>query len=238
MASTFWAELYFRSLNPNDVLDQLTKYLVQYKRVSIPAVGTILLVQRPSELNVADKTILPPSFTAQLNEEDAVPEHQLQFLAGSLKEEKETVLARLQDVGNKLKKQVNSDGFEWQGIGTIRRSDAPVTVSLPALQPLSAERVLRQNAEHNVLVGDQQMTSTQIAGLREEELEEGRKTKRSVLVIIGWIILLLSILYIIFILYQGKFRVGATGSKYAPTGLLYKFGAPKTGVLFQCGRQV
>lgn len=221
MVSTSWAELYFRSLKTGNVLNQLTNYLLQYKRVTIPSVGTIHLVPQPPQLNVADKMILPPSFTAELKEGEEVPYHQLAFLVAVLKQEKEAVLQKLSKLGSRLKDEMQGDGFNWKGIGTLHHNNHSLPLSAEALEAVPAERVLRQDAEHKVLVGDLQMTSRQIAGLKEEE---GVKTenKRSLLMIIGWIVLILSILYIVFVLYQGRFRVGATGSKSAPTGYVQK----------------
>lgn len=217
MGSTFWAELYFRSLKANSVFNQLTKYLLQYKRVSIPSVGTIQLVQQPSQLNVADKLLLPPTYTVGLKDEETVPDHQLNFLAAALKEEKESILYSLQELGSWLQEKVRGEGFDWKGIGTIRQNGPAVLIPVDGLGEVPAERVIRQDAEHQVLVGDQHLTSTQITGRKEvEEVVTG--SKRSIFMIIGWIVLILSILYIIFVLYQGGFRVGATGSKAAPTG--------------------
>lgn len=199
------------------MFDYLTKYLLQYKRVSIPSVGTIQLVQQPAQLNVADKLILPPSYNAEFRNEDHVPDHQLNFLASLLNKERENIHQSLCEFGHRLKERMNGEGFEWKGIGVIHTSNEGSTV-FPGegLEPVVAEKVIRQDAEHRVLVGDQQMTSTQIAGLREEVVEN----KRSVLIIIGWIVLAMSILYIIFILWQGKFRVGAVGSKSSPTSFI------------------
>jgi hypothetical protein len=210
--------LYFRSLNQDSVLDQLTKYLLQYRRVSIPSVGTIQLVQKPPQLNVVDKVILPPSYSAQIIAEETIPEHQLNFLSATLKEERSGVLRSLTELGERLKARMQSEGFDWKGIGLIRQSGESVFVPAIALEPVPAERVLRQNAEHSVLVGDQHMTSTQIAGWKEGTVIE---SKRSIFVIIGWILLLLSILFIVFILYQGKFRIISTGSKQAPTSYMH-----------------
>ncbi|HEU4903546.1 MAG TPA: hypothetical protein VFT06_12160 [Flavisolibacter sp.] len=218
MALTSWVESYFRSLKANSVFNQLTKYLVQYKRVSIPSVGTILLVQQPAQLNVADKIIEPPTVSAELREDVVVPEHQLKYLSAALQQETESISQSLTEFGSWLKKRIQGDGFEWKGIGLIRQSGQPTPISLPGQTPIPAERVVRQDAAHHVLVGDQHMTSTQITGLRETETTT--KKKRSVLVLIGWIILILSILFILFILYQGKFRVGSTGSRQAPTSYL------------------
>lgn len=200
------------------MFNYLTKYLLQYKRVSIPSVGTIHLVQQPAQLNVADKLILPPFYATEFSNEDDVPEHQLSFLSSSLNEERENIQQSLNELGLWLKEKMNGEGFDWKGIGVIQPSNEAVAVlPIKALEPVPAEKVFRQGAEHRVLVGDQHLTSTQIAGLKEETT----KSKRSVLVIIGWIVLLLSILYIIFVLWQGKFRVGATGSKSAPIGLIH-----------------
>ena len=180
--------------------------------------GTIQLVQQPPQLNVADKIIQPPSYAAELKDDETVSEHQLNFLSAALQQERESIHHSLNDLGLRLKEKVQGEGFNWNGIGTIRSSGGVVSVPVDGLEPLPAERVLRQDAEHTVLVGDHEMTSTQIAGMREGEA--AGKRKRSIWMIIGWIVLIISILAIVFVLYQGKFRIGATGSKQSPTGYL------------------
>jgi hypothetical protein len=199
------------------VLNLLTKYLLQYRQVSIPSVGTIRLVQGPAQLVVADKVLLPPSFAVEVSEADSVPDHQLVFLSAALREEKEAVLQSLHEVGNRIGQQVSGEGFHWKGIGLIQRNPRPVQLSVTALAPVPAERVLRQDAEHRVLVGDQHRTVAQnvpAAGDSEPGVVEN---KRSVFMLIGWILLILSVLYILFVLYQGGFKISAAGSRQAPT---------------------
>ncbi|HET7896520.1 MAG TPA: hypothetical protein VFL47_02590 [Flavisolibacter sp.] len=214
MGLTFWAVLYFRSLKVNSVLDQLTKYLLQYKQVSIPSVGTIQIIQQPAQLNIADKVLLPPTFSAELKEGDTVPEHQLNFLSAVLNESKENVQQSLSETGEWLKRKIDANGFEWKGIGLLHNRQFDPTLSVPALESIPAERVLRQNAEHRVLVGDQHMTSTQMAERSDGDVVV---RKRSIFMIIGWILLALAIVYIVIVLFLGKFHVGATGSKMSPT---------------------
>lgn len=197
---------------------QLTKYLFHYKQVSIPSVGTLYLVQQPARLNVVDKLIEPPGYLAELKTEQAVTDHQLDFLSRALKAEKETVRRNLQELGDRLQRKIQNDGFEWKGIGWLRQAGHQFAVLPEAMEPIPAAKVLRQNAEHSVLVGDQQLTSTQIAGQREGFIVRGRT---SVWMIIGWVLLFLSILYIVFVLYLGKFRFGATGSRQSPVGLVH-----------------
>ena len=202
------------------MLNLLTKYLLQYRRVSIPSVGTITLVHQPAQLNIADKLILPPAFVAEIGEDETVPDHQLSYLSAALQAEGAVVSQQLASLGERLKERIQAGGFYWKGIGLIREKREPMRLALPALGPVPAERVLRPEAEHNVLVGNQHLTSTQITALKEE-VEEVAEKERSVFVVVGWVVLFLAVLYIIFVLYQGKFRMGATGSRQAPTSHLF-----------------
>jgi hypothetical protein len=218
MGSTFWVELYFRSLKASDVFNQLTNYLLQYKRVSIPSVGTIQLIQQPAQLDAAGKLILPPTFSVTIKENGGVSEHQLSFLSAALKKEKETVRQSLAETGLWLSEKINGKGFDWKGIGFIQQNNNDLIIPAEALDSVPAEPVLQQDTEHTIQVGDQQMTAAQVANLKEKRVVTEKN--RSIFMIIGWIILLLAILYILFVLYQGKFRVGASGSKQMPTGFV------------------
>lgn len=188
--------------------------------MSIPSVGTITLEQQPASLNVVDKMMLPPSYKVSIRQEESIPDHQVVYLSVALQEERGEVLQRLNNLGQQLHDRIKSGGFYWKGIGLLSTDPGPMPLSLPALDPVPAERVVRQDASHSVLVGDQQLTSTQLTGVKEEVAEVAEK-ERSIFVIIGWILLVLSVLYIVFVLYQGKFRVGSTGSRQAPTGALF-----------------
>ena len=69
----------------------------------------------------------------------------------------------------KLGSNLNSP-FYWKGFGWLRftsdeMSFEPDEIRLEALQPMSAERVLRKNVQHSVLVGDQEITSGQVTGV-------------------------------------------------------------------------
>ena len=214
MASTSWQVLYFRSLKSSKVLNHLTTYLFQYRTVSIPHVGTIELVQHPPQLNVVDKLLLPPTFALQLKREEEVSDHQLHFLDAILQKGKDEVLRDLRFLGVKLQEKINGPGFNWEGLGTINRSTQTLPITVNSLEPVPAQRVIRHDARHKVLVGDQQ----RISGQAEDRLPvERRGRKRSIYMIIGWIILLLALLVIGFLLYQGKFRINASGSKQKPS---------------------
>jgi len=210
MGSTCWAELYFRSLKSNKVLLLLTKYLIRHKRVCIPHVGTFEIVQQSPQLNVVDKLIIPPAFKARYIEQDAVPEHQFDFFASS-KEEKEKIRQELFSFGEKLRNQINQSSFYWNGFGTLRYKSnrvifEPEVIPLSSFQPVVAEKVLRENVQHNVLVGDQEMTSSQV-----NEALSKQEYKRPWFIIAGWIIFIVAVLAIIIFLYLKNFQTASTG---------------------------
>ncbi len=208
--------LYFRSIKNHTVLHLLTNYLWQYKSVSIPGVGTIFIHCQPSQVNVVDKLIVPPSYVAELQAKADVTEHQLYFLKRHLQKEKEEIVHDLRFFGDALQEKINGPGFEWQGLGFINRSTQTLPLHLGCLQPVPAAKVVRADAQHAVLVGDHQVIGSASLTGSEERVETIEK-KKPVLILVGWILLLLSLLVIAFILYTGKFRVNAAGSKLAPS---------------------
>jgi hypothetical protein len=197
------------------MLQLLTKYLFQYKTVSVPHVGTFRLIHKPAQLDVVEKMLAPPSFVVELNADGDVPEHQLNFLGHSLHRGKVEVLDDLNFFGDKLQQKINGPGFEWEGLGTITRSTESLPLVVKAIQPVTAQKITRADAEHQILVGDKHRTSVQMSG-RTTVLEA--EERRSWYMLAGWILLILSILAIAFFLYTGKFNVNAAGSKQHPLG--------------------
>lgn len=200
------------------MLELLTKYLFQFRTVSVPHVGTIQIVQHPAQVDVVEKKIYPPTFIAELKIKEEVSEHQLEFLDSFLNSGKEVVLRELKFFGDKLQEKINGPGFEWKGLGTITRSTQSMPLNTKALETVIAEKITRADAQHPILVGDQQMTSIEMAARRERPIIIEKKT--SVFIIAGWILLGLSILAIAVLLYIGKFRVNAAGLKVNPTSYL------------------
>ena len=145
MDSTSWRVSYFRSLKVNNVLNLLTKYLLQYRTVTIPHVGTIQLVQHPSQLDVADKIIQPPSFSAEIKREENVSAHQLNFLDHFLKRGHHSVLHDLKQFGDGLHDKINGPGFEWNGFGTLDSKTQSFSIPVEGLYAITAERVMREN---------------------------------------------------------------------------------------------
>jgi hypothetical protein len=210
MGLTFWAESYFRSLKRVRVLALVTKYLLRYKRVCIPNVGTFEIVTQSPQLDVADKRFSSPVYFTRHIQDDSVPDHQFVFLSSGGATEKD-VEHELYSFGERLRRQIQRSPFHWKGFGTLRYQASavlfePDEIRLDSLQPLAAEKILRQNVQHNMLVGDQEMTSQQVT----EAL--GRvEYKRPWYIIFGWTLLIVAVVAIIVYLYMHNFETSSTG---------------------------
>ena len=144
------------------MLYHLTRYLLQYKQVCIPHAGTLQLIQQPPVLNVPDKLLEPPAYSFEWTPEENPSVHQLIFLQRSMRQETSGVQNQLQSFGLLFKQKLQNGGFVWEGLSTVTNEGQGLPVSLPCLQAVPAEKVIRQDALHTVLVGDKELTSAQV----------------------------------------------------------------------------
>ena len=192
---------------------QLATYLAQYKQVSIPEVGSFMLVPQSAKLDVASKLIQPPVYLPRYSDEDLVKEHQLNFLALDLNADKEIVREQLENFGRELKTKILHGALSWKGVGRLESEEAkmvfyPDPIEIKGLQPISAEKVLRKNVQHIVLRGEQEVLS---APFYEEEKKI--KKKKSLVSLIGWIVVAVSIVFIVVYLFSDGFKTPASGTK-------------------------
>ena len=119
MGSTFWAVLYFRLPKRINVLPILTKYLIQYRRVCIPHIGTFEIVQQSPQLRVADQMMTAPLFRTSFSSLNAVPEHQFSCMELDPAQEAQ-YKSELFSFGQHLRQKIQQEPFQWNGFGTLR----------------------------------------------------------------------------------------------------------------------
>jgi len=185
---------------------------LQYRRLSIPHIGTFELEQQVPEFNVVDKLIRPPSFRLNWNGNDTPPEHQLSYLAASIQSDKQKIREELDSFGRKLKRKVQKESFTWNGVGTVSKEAGGIAIEdrylrIDGLEAVAAHKLIRENAEHNILVGDHEVSSRQTRQI----LPAWVAGQKSYAVLIGWILFLLTLLAIIFILYKNGFNPLSSG---------------------------
>lgn len=210
MGSTFWAESYFRSLKRARVLALVTKYLLRYKRVAIPKVGTFEIVLQSPQLDVADKRLTAPVYLTRHNQDDHVSDHQFRFFANDGLDEHE-IRKELNSFGERLRRQVQNSPFHWKGLGTLKYASSavlfePDEILLDSLPPVTAEKVIRQNVQHSMLVGDREMNSQQV-----NDVLARVEYKRPWFITLGWILLIVTVVAILIYLYMHNFQTSSTG---------------------------
>lgn len=192
------------------MLAQLTRYLLQFHQVYIPSLGTIRLVQQPAWLDVANKALHPPHFTLHFTEEGWLSKHQLWYFGTQLHFDDTATRHSLNAIGAQLKKSLEQYPFTWNGIGTFAYNNQTIRFRpqqhVSILQPITAERVLRENVQHSVRVGEQIVLSNGHSEVREAEERHWNWSR-----ILGWATVILSLFFILFYLYQHQFNPTASG---------------------------
>ena len=196
------------------MLSLFTKYLVHYGKVCIPHIGTFELIRQPPQLDVADQLFIPPSYITAYHPQELISEHQRDFFASCFNTAKEKTATDLVSFGEKLKKRLRHKPFQWNGFGTLHLEQGgiafdPYQIYLDSFTSVPAHKIMRQNVQHSILVGDQQMTSEQVAEALIKTDE-----KKNFYMMIGWVLLILALITISIVLYFGKFQPSSSGLRW------------------------
>ena len=192
--------------------DELYQYLILYKQLNVPGVGTFLLERKPADIDFANKVINPPTYTVALHHgNETIPARQFNWLAGALNVPEGDAIDRFNDFTNNLKSEILAGKrLQWEGLGVLSkglageiRFEATLRDS-PAGEPIPAVKVLRENAGHTVRVGEDEKTSEEMI----EWLNPAQK-KRSYE---GIVTLIVAILALILLVWHFMTN-GTTGSR-------------------------
>ncbi len=185
----------------------LTQYLLLYKKVSIPEIGTLELVPASPQYLVVDHVFTPPTFTTLFTSGEQVSDHQFQFFQAASGSED------LLSFGDRLRKSLSAAPYRWAGFGTLSVEGERVrfeseSLNLPALAPVPARKVHRENVQHRHLVGDTHMSSEQVSAVLNQS-----GSRRPLMIVIGWVLFFLALMAIIILVYLGKLDPSAAGLK-------------------------
>jgi hypothetical protein len=201
------------------VFDLLAKYLHQYKQLHLPGIGSFEVVEQPARLEYADRLIYPPQSEIRYSETGTLNDTQLEYLEQELGVDRFVVERQLQDFVQELKQRLNGQPFTWYGLGTLllRQNRLEFRAEpLTNLTPVDAHKVIRENAQHTVLIGEQEVQSGDVP-----EYLHGTGRKRSIFVLIGWILLALAILFLLYYFYKEGFKPESSGSRVKAIASLF-----------------
>lgn len=164
----------------------LLKYLLQYQQLGLPGIGFLQVYIRASQTDIVNRRILPPSPAARITADVPVPAErdQVRFIARSMEVSEDVAERQLQDFCTAALDGIRKGvPLEWEGFGIIRKGIAGdmtfdlTSKSIFAFPAVTAERVIRTNAEHTIQVGDSEKTNIEMAELLQDESPADRPAR-------------------------------------------------------------
>ncbi len=152
---------------------ELYQYLILHKQLNMPGIGTFLLERKPANIDFVNKIAEPPAYTVALHHGNVSPSKNVfSWLATTLDISDLDAIKRFNefvvDIKNKV---VAGDKFYWDGVGVFSKGMAgeirfeATLKDMKAGTAIPAVKVIRENAEHTVRVGEQQKTSSEMMEL-------------------------------------------------------------------------
>jgi nucleoid DNA-binding protein len=163
--------------------ESLYRFLVKHKKIYLPGIGTIGLRIQPAESDFVNRSFSPPAYFfalekarlsvgTEINDQQGreAPQRTLfSWLAANFNITEREAVIRFTDFVFDLKKQLDTgEEITWNGVGTFQKEFGEeirfkgAKKELPFLEEIIAEKVIRENAEHTMLVGEVEKTSTQM----------------------------------------------------------------------------
>lgn len=160
------------------MVELVAQYLTFKKQVSIKGIGTFSVEELPARLDFPNRLLHAPEHILHFDtkwSEDAPFEQWLQKQGGISQQEVKEQLQHLSDLFQRTLSEEKK--FSWQRIGQFSKNDQQIefvsefeAVKRP---PVTAEKVIRKNAQHSIRVGEQEKTNVEM----EEILQsQSRKT--------------------------------------------------------------
>lgn len=136
----------------------------QKKYCQLPGIGSLTLKTRSAKADFVNAQILPPV-------------DEIIFSPSSVSDS--NTFNEFSAISELMKRQLNDDGqVDITGVGTFIKNAVNGSISFIPVQletmfsiPVTAERVIRHDAEHTILVGDVETTNTAMTGFFSDKPE-------------------------------------------------------------------
>ena len=177
----------------------LYQYLIFYKQLSLPGVGTLHLKRDSSQLDFGNKIFTAPAYSFTLDNSSDKPSKKLfEWLSQFSGVSDWDAVKMVNDFSFELKNAVTAMGeVNWPNVGVLKKDERGniVMESLPVTLenegPVIAEKVIREKPEHHVLVGETERSSAEM-----EELLFETATKKDYTWLIAIILTVAALMFV------------------------------------------
>ena len=152
--------------------DLIASYLFQNKTCPLPGLGNLSVTTTGAQSDFSNNVIIPPVSSIQFTPGETDTASLLTWLANKTNSDKQEASSALDNFCDQLK---NNSGSNLDGVGNfVVNSNGEINfvpIELPGAftQPVTAERVIRLDAQHEMLVGDKQTTNIAMTEYLNEE---------------------------------------------------------------------
>ena len=161
----------------------LNRYLFLHKSIPIPGLGTICLESQAATIDASTRTIHPPVYRFRFDKFSDSPDKDLfAYLSAQQKISDYEALRQYNDFAYSLRDRLNYfREAPWEGLGILKKDDMgdihfESSILNPSfLQPVPAEKVVRTNAKHMLLVGDRERSNREMSDWFAEEPIHGNR---------------------------------------------------------------
>lgn len=196
--------------------DTLYEFLILNKKLSLPGIGTISLLQKSPQLDFGNKELSPRSYYFAIESANDQPSKRLfDWLSSAIGITEWDAIKLINDFSSALKKKLSESGeVNWENVGTIRRDDKgqlmldSQTIELQSERPVPAEKVIRENVQHTLLVGEQEKSSAEM-----EEYFAEVPVKRNYIWLIAVILTVMAIMFVGWYFSEKGFAPSSAGNQ-------------------------
>lgn len=159
----------------------ISAYLLQNKSVSLPGLGTIYVEQIPAQSDFINRQILPPAYHFRFDKYFDTPGKDFFLFLSARQQVADFESIRIfNEWAQELRSAVAGpeQSVALDGIGSLSRNSSGDVVFEPAGKPetyavpVPAERLIRSNARHAIIVGDRETTNVEMTGYLQDTLKE------------------------------------------------------------------
>jgi hypothetical protein len=196
--------------------DHLYEYLILYRQLNVQGIGSFVVERKAAQTDFTQRLISPASYSISLHPANETPSKKFfQWLADRLGIAYHEAIMKYNGFVFDLRSYIlEGHKVTWPEVGILSKGISgeiklePAISSIPFDRPVSAVRVIREKAVHNVRVGEDEKTSVEMTELLHPD--EVKKSYWWKAALVAGIVL---IIVLAFYLFQKGFRSSSASNQ-------------------------
>ena len=197
------------------MFEELYCFLIYHKELNVPGIGTFLLERKSARADFLNKCVHAPSYSVSFqNSGQSSLKKIFSWLANALNISDRDAVIQFNEFAFDLKKKIDEGNMiRWKGIGILEKQNNEIKFlpqeNIAVEKPVAAEKIIREHAKLTMMVGEQEMTSTEM----EELLTPVLTIKKSRWWILPLIIGIIVLIFLGWYFYENGWDVASAGNQ-------------------------